>query len=114
HGDWSLSPAYKGPLPDTRFMDIDSAASTPILGLKPDLSDAQYLHYELTALAYHLVGARDWGLGAGRLERTSGQLPRASQPSPTATASPEPLAPSPDPRAREGFSALIIGPGGGR
>ena len=31
HGDWSLSPAYKGPLPDTRFMDIDSAASTPIL-----------------------------------------------------------------------------------
>src|SRR6185436_7480147 len=41
-------------------------------------------------------------------------LPRASQPSPTATASPEPLAPSPDPRAREGFSALIIGPGGGR
>ena len=31
HGDWSLSPAYTGPLPDTRFMDIDSAASTPIL-----------------------------------------------------------------------------------
>ena len=31
HGDWSLSPAYNGPLPDTRFMDIDSAASTPIL-----------------------------------------------------------------------------------
>jgi len=114
HGDWSLSPAYKGPLPDTRFMDIDSAASTPILGLKPDLSDAQYLHYELTALAYHLVGARDWGLGAARLERMSGQLPRASQPSPTATASPEPPAPSPDPRARRGFSALIIGPGGGR
>ena len=31
HGDWSLSPAYKGALPETRFMDIDSAASTPIL-----------------------------------------------------------------------------------
>ena len=31
HGDWSLSPAYHGAKPDTRFMDIDSAASTPIL-----------------------------------------------------------------------------------
>ncbi len=54
HGDWSLSPAYTGVLPDTRFMDIDSAASTPILHLNPDLSNAQYLRYELTALAYHL------------------------------------------------------------
>ena len=66
HGDWSLSPAYKGPLPDTRFMDIDSAASTPILHIDPTLSNAQYLRYELTALAYHLkepqpgfYGARD-------------------------------------------------------
>jgi hypothetical protein len=71
HGDWSLSPAYKGPLPETRFMDIDSAASTPILGLAPDLSNAQYLRYELTALAYHLVGARNFtalviGPGGGR------------------------------------------------
>ena len=54
HGDWSLSPAYQGPLPDTRFMDIDSAASTPILHAAPDLSNVQYLRYELTALAYHL------------------------------------------------------------
>jgi spermidine synthase len=54
-GDWSLSPTYKGPLPDSRFMDIDSAASTPILGVTLDLSNAQYLRYELTALAYHLV-----------------------------------------------------------
>jgi len=53
-GDWSLSPAYRGPLPDSRFMDIDSAASTPILGVMPDLSNAQYLRYELTALAYQL------------------------------------------------------------
>src|SRR6185295_5047726 len=67
HGDWSLSPAYKGALPDTRFMDIDSAASTPILRLAPDLSDAQYLRYELTALAYHIVGARNSELGASRL-----------------------------------------------
>jgi len=34
HGDWSLSYAYQGPLPDTRYMDIDSAASTPILASK--------------------------------------------------------------------------------
>src|SRR5437762_9503454 len=64
HGDWSLSPAYKGPLPETRYMDIDSAASTPILRLAPDLSNAQYLRYELTALAYHVVAQRlrtgDW------------------------------------------------------
>jgi spermidine synthase len=70
HGDWSLSPAYKGALPETRFMDIDSAASTPILRLDPDLKNAQYLRYELTGLAYRL------------------QPP--------------------------GFSALVIGPGGGR
>src|SRR5258706_9735455 len=73
HGDWSLSSAYTGPLPDTRFMDIDSAASTPILHVAPDLSNAQYLHYELTAFAYHLK----------------------KEPAP-------------------GFSALVIGPGGGR
>ena len=54
-GDWSLSPTYTGPRPDSRFMDIDSAASTPILGVTPDLSNAQYLRYELTALAYHLA-----------------------------------------------------------
>jgi hypothetical protein len=81
HGDWSLSYAYKGPLPETRFMDIDSAASTPILRLDPSLSNAQYLRYELTALAYHLKEQQ--GL-------------RARPPVPA------------------GFTALIIGPGGGR
>jgi spermidine synthase len=35
-------------------MDIDSAASTPILNLSADRSNAQHLRYELTALAYHL------------------------------------------------------------
>jgi hypothetical protein len=99
HGDWSLSPAYKGPLPDTRFMDIDSAASTPILHLAPDLSNAQYLRYELTALAYHLQeqqrpGAR--GLGLSNAARTE-------------TAPSRPQAPAP-----VGFTALVIGPGGGR
>ena len=86
HGDWSLSPAYTGTLPDTRFMDIDSAASTPILHLSPDLSNAQYLRYELTALAYHLKeqpGLRAQRAGLGNT-------------------------------APVGFTALVIGPGGGR
>src|SRR3954452_4462652 len=96
HGDWSLSAAYNGPLPDTRFMDIDSAASTPILRLAPDLSNAQYLRYELTALAYHLVGARGSELGTGRL------APSTQHP-----------APNPQ-RPATGFTALVIGPGGGR
>jgi hypothetical protein len=89
HGDWSLSPAYSGPLPETRYMDIDSAASTPILAVAPDLSNAQYLRYELTALAYHLkqgLGAKGLGLGQG--EGIQSQAP--------------------------GFTALVIGPGGGR
>jgi hypothetical protein len=54
HGDWSLSPRYAGPLPISRFMDIDSAASTPILRFNGRLSDVEYLRYELTSLAYHL------------------------------------------------------------
>src|SRR4051812_14369423 len=64
HGDWSLSAAYTGTLPETRFMDIDSAASTPILHVAPDLSDAQYLRYELTALAYHLKEGQVPGFNA--------------------------------------------------
>ena len=58
HGDWSLSAKYTGPLPETRFMDIDSAASTPILRFDGDLSKVQYLRYELTGLAYHFVEGR--------------------------------------------------------
>jgi spermidine synthase len=70
HGDWSLSPTYAGPMPESRFMDIDSAASTPILRFSGDLASVAYLRSELTALAYHL--------------------------------------------AEPPFSALVIGPGGGR
>ena len=103
HGNWSLSYAYKGPLPDTRFMDIDSAASTPILHIAPDLSNAQYLRYELTALAYQVVAGRAPGLGASR------QGPVAS-----ADVHRDHLAPSPQAQLRSGFSALVIGPGGGR
>ena len=55
HGDWSLSTTYTGALPETRFMDIDSAASTPILKFNGDLSTVGYLRYELTGLAYHLM-----------------------------------------------------------
>jgi spermidine synthase len=70
HDNWSLSPAFKGTVPHTRYMDIDAAASTPILQAAPDLSNVQYLKYELTAVAYRLK--------------------------------------------TPGFSALVIGPGGGR
>jgi hypothetical protein len=87
HGDWSLSSKYTGPLPETRFMDIDSAASTPILRFNGDLSTVGYLRYELTGLAYHLLekGDRE-SFSADSIENDS----------------------------RSPFSALVIGPGGGR
>ena len=90
HGDWSLSAAYQGPTPDSRFMDIDSAASTPILHAAPDLSNVQYLRYELTALAYNL---KEQAV-TGHQSPVTGLQPPASSP--------------------KGFTALVIGPGGGR
>jgi hypothetical protein len=72
HGDWSLSPKFSGARAASLFMDIDSAASTPILKGSGNPADASYLRYELTAFGYHLA------------ERPGG------------------------------FSALVIGPGGGR
>jgi spermidine synthase len=90
HGDWSLSDRYQGPLPETRFMDIDSAASTPILRFKGNLAEAGYLRYELTALAYHLKGRA------------------AVEASPTTTPAAQASGSAPP------FTALVIGPGGGR
>ncbi len=55
HGDWSLSPRYSGARPESLFMDIDSAASTPILRFSGDLRDAAYLQYELTAFGYRVL-----------------------------------------------------------
>jgi spermidine synthase len=48
-------------------MDIDSAASTPILHVDENLSNVQYLRYELTAVAYHLKrpGFRALVIGPG-------------------------------------------------
>ena len=72
HGDWSLSPRFEGHRGESLFMDIDSAASTPILKGSGQLDDASYLRYELTALAYHLVERADGfralviGPGGGR------------------------------------------------
>jgi hypothetical protein len=87
HGDWSLSSKYTGSLPETRFMDIDSAASTPILRFDGDLTKVRYLRYELTGLAYHLMEKRDReSFSAAPGEKDS----------------------------RSPFSALVIGPGGGR
>ena len=59
HGDWSLSPRFDGQRGESLFMDIDSAASTPILKSSGNVADASYLRYELTALAYHLVEGKD-------------------------------------------------------
>jgi hypothetical protein len=96
HGDWSLSPIYKGPLPETRFMDIDSAASTPILRSSGNPAEAGYLRYELTALAYHVL-APEGGLdGRGEASRPTIGAPAGRPPD------------------RRGFRALVIGPGGGR
>ena len=53
---WSLSDRYKGPLPDVRLMDIDSAAATQIIRFSGSLSDVAYLQYELTAFGYRLYG----------------------------------------------------------
>lgn len=72
HGEWSLSERYEGPRGESLYMDIDSAAATPILKATGNPADTQYLRYELTAIGYHLV------------ERPGG------------------------------FTALVIGPGGGR
>ena len=59
YGAWSLSERYTGPLPDSRLMDIDSAAGTQILKFGGNLKDVSYLQYELTALGYRLYGAPD-------------------------------------------------------
>jgi len=69
-GDWSLSPTYTGSLPDSLFMDIDSAASTPILKGTGRAADADYLRYELTALAYQLADA-NMGYNPDQLRATS-------------------------------------------
>jgi len=55
-GAWSLSDRYRGPLPEVRLMDIDSAAATQIIKFSGNLADVSYLKYELTALGYHLFG----------------------------------------------------------
>lgn len=56
YGAWSLSEKYTGPLPETRLMDIDSAAGTQIIKFDGDLRKVSYLQYELTALGYRLFG----------------------------------------------------------
>ena len=91
HGDWSLSSKYEGDKPETRFMDIDSAASTPIVRFDGDLSKVEYLKYELTGLAFHLLAKR----GREGFSTTAGEKPSR-------------------PLFQDPFTALVIGPGGGR
>ncbi|MBI3261531.1 MAG: hypothetical protein HYZ58_00095 [Acidobacteria bacterium] len=69
HGDWALSSSYRGPVPESRFMDIDSAAATPILAGAAGVAGLQHLKYDLTAFAYHLrprAHALVIGPGGGR------------------------------------------------
>jgi hypothetical protein len=87
HGDWALSPTYTGPKMDSLFMDIDSAASTPIVKRTSDVTKTDSLKHELTAIGYYLV---QQPLRIG-VEQAAG--PRAGQ---------------------SAFTALVIGPGGGR
>ena len=61
HGDWSLSPTYTGDAAETRFMDIDSAASTPILRFDGDLSKVA-----VPALRAHRPGLSPDGSGPCR------------------------------------------------
>jgi hypothetical protein len=103
HGDWSLSPKYHGPRPDTRFMDIDSAASTPIVRFDGDLSKVAYLKYELTGLAYHLVGSDPGTVRGSDPEAANVQIS-----SKNGGAGSDPVT------AAGPFTALVIGPGGGR
>jgi hypothetical protein len=66
HPDWGLSDTYKGPLPESLYMDIDAAASTPILRAPIGGASLDYLRYELTALAYAIKpGARVLVIGPG-------------------------------------------------
>lgn len=96
YGAWSLSDEYAGPLPETRLMDIDSAAGTQILKFGGNLQDVSYLQYELTALGYRLYGA-------------AGATPA------TPPASPKPNGEGgSQPAGEGGFTALVIGTGGGR
>ncbi len=97
HGDWSLSSKYKGAKPETRFMDIDSAASTPIVRFDGDLSKVEYLKYELTGLAFHLLGS-DPGTVRGSDPKASNGAESARNGS----------------LGSDPFTALVIGPGGGR
>jgi spermidine synthase len=111
HGDWSLSPNYNGPVPETRFMDIDSAASTPILHVDRTLSNAQYLRYELTAFAYHLKEVR--GQRSEVREGSEGRGQGLTGPGVTGPGVTR-QGVTRQGVTGQGFTALVIGPGGGR
>src|SRR5258705_3202418 len=99
HGDWSLSPTFTGARAPSLFMDIDSAASTPILKGSGQVGDAAYLRYELTAVGYHLVerpGGSPADLSAeARSAEAEAQSAKSDSPDEARS-------------AKSGFTALVI------
>jgi spermidine synthase len=49
-----LSPRYRGPIPEQKFITIDGVAGTPLTRFDGDLRKLPYLEFEVTSLAYHL------------------------------------------------------------
>ena len=68
HGPWALSANYKGPVTLGHVMDIDAAASTPVMP-KAGPDGHEYLRWELTAVGYHAAPKKRGliiGAGGGR------------------------------------------------
>jgi hypothetical protein len=67
---WGLSPNYQGPDPGHLLLLIDSKAGTPIQRWAPgDWATIDFLRYDLTSLAYHLLSEPEVfiiGPGGGR------------------------------------------------
>lgn len=56
---WGLSPKFKGYIPETRYLQIDSGAGTPIIKDGPQsLDKLELLEWDVTSIAYHLRQGR--------------------------------------------------------
>ena len=55
---WGMSSAYAGPVPDQYGLRIDAYAGTPINAFRGDLSEVQFVTYDIPALVYRLKTPR--------------------------------------------------------